>query len=300
MYTKAAKDSLPIIHYFTKQPESEAIELVNDQSGEKESNEKSGEESDEKLNEESDKELNEESDEELDESENEIDDDDFSKKMEDLEVILHQSKKKISVYDSLRHRSIYEFFINWKKEGMTRKNAALDAAKKVYDKGSYRAKIINKWARSWIENGVLPVSLQGCHQKVKSFIDDEDVIEKSLEFIREKEGKITPKLYRTFINDTLFSQMGIIATISEKTSRVWLKKLGFILQSRKKGIYFDGYERSDVLEYRSIFLKKMEEFEQLMPIFEGDNMDQRDPVLPNEEKLHIFVTHDECLFYANQ
>ncbi len=203
MYTKAAKDSLPIIHYFTKQPESEAIELVNDQSGEKESNEKSGEESDEKLNEESDKELNEESDEELDESENEIDDDDFSKKMEDLEVILHQSKKKISVYDSLRHRSIYEFFINWKKEGMTRKNAALDAAKKVYDKGSYRAKIINK-----------------CHQKVKSFIDDEDVIEKSLEFIREKEGKITPKLYRTFINDTLFSQMEIIATISKKTSRV--------------------------------------------------------------------------------
>ena len=43
----------------------------------------------------------------------------------------------------------------------------------------------------------------------------------------------------------------------------------------------------------------MEEFEQLIPVFEGNNIDQRDPVLPNEEKLHIFVTHDECLFYAN-
>jgi hypothetical protein len=185
------------------------------------------------------------------------------------------------------------------KEGMTRKNAALDAAKKVYDKGSYRAKIINKWAKSWIENSVLPVSLQGCHQKVKSFVDDEDVIEKSLEFIREKDGKITPKLYRTFINDTLFLQMGINATISEKTSRVWLRKLGFIPQSRKKGIYYDGHERPDVLEYRSIFLKKMEEFKQLMPTFKENNMDQKDPVLPNEEKLHIFVTHDEYLFYAN-
>lgn len=85
-----------------------------------------------------------------------------------------------------------------------------------------------------------------------------------MEFIRESEGKITPKLYRTFVNNTLFSQMKITASISEKTSRVWLRKLGFIPQSRKKGIYFDGHEHPDVLEYRTNFLKKMEEFEQLM------------------------------------
>jgi len=97
---------------------------VNDQSGEKELNEKLGEELDEKLNEESDKELNEESDKELDEesnekldeSENEIDDDDFSKKIEALEVILHQSKKKISVYNYLRYCSIYEFLLIGKKK----------------------------------------------------------------------------------------------------------------------------------------------------------------------------------------
>ena len=126
------------------------------------------------------------------------------------------------MYDYLRYCTIYEFFINWKEEGITRKNAALNAARKVYDKGSYCARIINKWAKSWIESGALPVSLQGCHQKVKSFIDDEDIIEKSLEFICENEGKITPKLYRTFINNTLFLQMGITSLISEKTSRVWL------------------------------------------------------------------------------
>ena len=36
-----------------------------------------------------------------------------------------------------------------------------------------------------------------------------------------------------------------------------------------------------------------------MPIFEGVNIEQKDPVLPEGKKLHIFVTHDECLFYAN-
>ena len=89
------------------------------------------------------------------------------------------------------------------------------------------------------------MSLQDCHQKIKSFIDDEDVIEKSLEFIRRNEGKVTPKLYRAFINDTLFLQMGVTASISEKTARIWLKKLGLVPQSRKKGIYFDGHERPD-------------------------------------------------------
>ena len=47
--------------------------------------------------------------------------------------------------------------------------------------------------------------------------------------------------------------MKITASISEKTFRVWLRKLGFVPQSQKKEIYFDGYERPDVLEYRTNF-----------------------------------------------
>ena len=136
------------------------------------------------------------------------------------------------------------------------RKAASVTARKVFNKGPYCAKGIRKQAKSWVENEVLPVSMQGYHQKTKSFIDDEDVIEKSLEFIRKNEGKITPKLYRSFIHDTLFLQMEITTSISEKTSRIWLRKLGLVPQSRKKGIYFDGHERSDVLEYRAIFLKK--------------------------------------------
>ncbi|CAB4474930.1 unnamed protein product [Rhizophagus irregularis] len=80
---------------------------------------------------------------------------------------------------------------------MIRKNAAFNAAKKVYDKGLYRARIINKWAKSWIENDVLPVLLQ--------------------------------------VNANI----------------------------------------------------------------KGNNMEQKDPILPNGKKLHIFVTHDKCFFYAN-
>ena len=50
--------------------------------------------------------------------------------------------------------------------------------------------------------------------------------------------------------------MKITTSISEKISKIWLRKLGLVSQSRKKGIYFDEHECSDVLEYRAIFLKK--------------------------------------------
>ncbi|GBB99857.1 hypothetical protein RclHR1_03660004 [Rhizophagus clarus] len=57
------------------------------------------------------------------------------------------------------------------------KLASLHSAKVVYNKESYKAKQIRIWAKYWIEYGILPKSLQGCHQKIKSIIDDEDVIE---------------------------------------------------------------------------------------------------------------------------
>ena len=107
------------------------------------------------------------------------------------------------------------------------------------------------------------------------------------------------KLYKTFIEETLFLQIGVYKSISEKTARIWLWKLGLVPQSWWKGIYLDGYERPDVVEYQNKFLEKMECFERLIPIFEGDNMDQKNPTLSKEEKLHILVTYDESFFYVN-
>jgi hypothetical protein len=124
----------------------------------------------------------------------------------------------------------------------------LQSAKTVYNKGSYKAQQIRYWAKSWIENQTLPESLQGRHQKIKSLIDDEDVIEKSLSYIRKNKGKITPKVYQEFVNIGLLPQLGLNETrktISITTSRIWLKKLGLKPQLRKKGVYFDGHEREE-------------------------------------------------------
>src|SRR6266498_1216446 len=162
--------------------------------------------------------------------------------------------------------------------------------------------LIRKWADFWLENGILRKRIQDCHQKTKSFIDNEDVINNSLIFIRQNGGKITPKNYQEFINLVLFSQMEIVGkkgSISIQTARIWLKKIGLVPQSRKKGIYFDGHEREDVLEYHKTFLEEMKKLEQFMPTFVGDEMIQINSEISANQQLHILITYDECLFYAN-
>lgn len=142
--------------------------------------------------------------------------------------------------------------------------------------------------------------MQGCHQKTKSFIDDEDIINNSLSFIRQNGGKTTPKEYRQFILSVIFPQIETEnKSISIKMAYIWLKKLGLKPQSQKKGVYFDGHERDDVLKYREIFLKEMKEYECLMPTFVGNDMVQINPEVSDDKPLHILVTHDECLFYSN-
>ncbi|RGB24942.1 hypothetical protein C1646_772411 [Rhizophagus diaphanus] len=127
--------------------------------------------------------------------------------------------------------------------------------------------------------------------------EKKNIIEKSLSFICENRGKITPKEYQTFINQVLFIQMNLQTSkksISTKTSYIWLKKLGLKSQLRKKDIYFNGYKKEDVIEYRKVFLNKMLQYENFIPNFEGENMIQQNLSLLPNKKMHILVTYDEC------
>src|SRR6266496_2947668 len=336
IFTKAAKSSQPITNFFHKSQKASG-ELKNRKDDEIEDERDDNELEDGRNNDEieygrddyeledkydddklgdddelenkDDDELEDKDDDELEDKDDDdagnesgLENDNFNSKLIKLEDILSGNLKKMMAYDYLRYRAVHMFFKKWKYDNLNKEQASLHSAKVVYDKGSYKAKQIRIWAKSWLEHRILPKSLQGCHQKIKSIINDEDAIEQSLLFIREKGGKTTPKEYQTFVKEELFSHLGIEESkksISIKTSCVLLKKLGLVPQSRKKGIYFDGHEREDVIEYRKEFLDKMLIWEKFMPTFEGENMEQKDPILLLNEKLHILITHDECLFYAN-
>ncbi|PKC12706.1 hypothetical protein RhiirA5_372879 [Rhizophagus irregularis] len=281
-FTKAAKLSQPITNFFHKSQEASGeFKIGDDYELEDKRNDDKLEDNDE-IEDDID-ELEEDNNDELDDNDEELEEDNNDELEDDDEELEEDNGDKLEdKYDDDKLKDKDD--------------------DNVYNKGTYKAKQIRIWAKCWIEYGTLPKSLQGCHQKIKSIIDDEDVIERSLLFVRKKEGKITPKEYQTYVKEVLFSRLGMEESkklISIKTSCIWLKKLGLIPQSRKKGIYFDGHEREDVVEYRKEFLDKMLSYEKFMPTFEGENMEQKNLVLLPNKKLHILITHNEYLFYAN-
>lgn len=48
-------------------------------------------------------------------------------------------------------------------------------------------------------------------------------------------------------------------SIRARSARWWLRKLGYQYKDIQKGIYFDGHERSDVIDYHNLFLERLEQ-----------------------------------------
>ena len=89
-------------------------------------------------------------------------------------------------------------------------------------------------------------------------------------------------------------------TVSVRTASRWLHKLGFEKLSTKKGVYIDGHERSDVVEYRKLYLRKLEilSTSHAPPPLCSDE----DPtfIVPSASRKLVFIFHDESTFHTNE
>ncbi|GBC26247.2 hypothetical protein GLOIN_2v1785920 [Rhizophagus irregularis DAOM 181602=DAOM 197198] len=106
---------------------------------------------------------------------------------------------------------------------------------------------------------------------------------------------------KNFVEDELFLTIGIAKkkTISIKTAIRWLRVLGYSFQQYHHGIYYNGYERKDMLQYQKELLEKIFDHENYMSKYEGEFIDQICPNLPERGKKRVLVVHDECIFYSN-
>ena len=137
----------------------------------------------------------------------------------------------------------------------------------------YAAQMINKseitvrrWRSSLIDNdGVFPESEHGKHQRSVLW-KDEDLNRKATEYVRSNDAvKGRPNLtsidFCHWVNDSLLPnstlEPGFPRKVCLETARKWLHELGFEVLTTQKGIFIDGHERSDVIESRKLFLRKM-------------------------------------------
>ncbi|RIA79782.1 hypothetical protein C1645_839938 [Glomus cerebriforme] len=258
IFTKAAKSSQPITNFFHKSQKAFG-ELKNRRNDEIEDKRNDNELEDEKNNDKieygkddyelenknDNDELEDDDDELEDDYNNELEDKDEDDKIKDKDDDDELEDKDDD--DELEDKDDDELEDKNDDDELEDKDDDDTGNESEFENDNFNSKLIK--LEEILSGQASLHSAKECHQKIKSIIDDEDVIEQSI----EKSKK----------------------SISIKTSCVWLKKLG------------------------KEFLNKMLIYEMFMPTFEGENMEQKDPILLSNEKLHIFITHDKCLFYAN-
>lgn len=118
---------------------------------------------------------------------------------------------------------------------------------------------------------------------------------------------MTPKALAKHVNKTLFPQLSIqpAKALGMRTAARWLIQLGWRHSMVKKGIYIDGHERKDVVEYwDETFLLKIKVFQSRMATWELDKSTKElkriAPTLEPAQKEIITQFQDESCFHANE
>ena len=89
-------------------------------------------------------------------------------------------------------------------------------------------------------------------------------------------------------------------SVSVRTAWHWLHKLGFDPCSTKKGVYIDGHERSDVVEYRKLYLRlEVISLTHAPPPFCEDEQPV-EPFIGPQRKRVVLIFHDESSFHSNE
>jgi hypothetical protein len=93
-------------------------------------------------------------------------------------------------------------------------------------------------------------------------------------------------------------------SVSEHTAHRWLAKLGWQYGKQRNGMYIDGHEREDVVEYRHGFVERFHQYDRRFHIWDDDGNELPHPSgfpvpAAHEHFRLILVTHDESVFFQN-
>ena len=94
-----------------------------------------------------------------------------------------------------------------------------------------------------VTSQTLAAAFGGILKEVEDATEVEKLVEETFERVRDEVQRVEkghpPKV-----------------SLQARTAREWLNKMGYRWKNIKKGVYIDGHEREDVVEYRGKFLDK--------------------------------------------
>ena len=197
-------------------------------------------------------------------------------------------------------------FATLRIRGEGRIDASIQVAKQWQDGvGTNFARRIRFLARHYQLFEQLPPENRGKYTN-RSLLSDKQVQTAARMYLTSlPTGEVTPSRFHRMLNEHIPPSLGynLRTGLSERTARRWLVNLGWRNKLLRKGVYMDGHERPDVVEYRkSIFLPLMASYQGRMAKWEpqGSQLVRVDPVLGPGEKQVIVVFQDESCFHVNE
>ena len=103
----------------------------------------------------------------------------------------------------------------------------------------------------------------------------------------------------SWVNSTLIPQVQlhhpqVPSSISNHTAVRWLHQLGFQPTSTKKGVFLDGHECSNVVEYRKLYLRKLELTHAPPPPVSDEPAQE-----PSDCQKHVLIYNNEVTYHSN-
>lgn len=194
-------------------------------------------------------------------------------------------------------------------------------------------RLVRQWVKRWLESRTLPESKRGQHIKSFSLLEDPTIRAELRSFVRSNKWAMNPSKLVEFSQKTMIPaaakeylrhivdkemprglkkymevellpriQHSVKKGVSIETARQFLQKEGFRYVEHKKGLYYDGHERPDVVEYRqNVFLPQMQAYRSRLVEYQPDNLTEEVIKTPANyvERRLVLVPQDEMTAQAN-
>ena len=192
---------------------------------------------------------------------------------------------------------------------------------------------LRSWIRHWMKMRELPKSMKGRHAKVFTLLSDPTVAAELRAYVRSNKwamdpeklaafsaNKLVPTVADEYLRNITRNEMPrglkkymeyelfprihlkVGRGVSLATARRWLHHEGFQYISHKKGLYFDGHDREDVVAYRqNVFIPTFKSYEpRLVRHVVGDVETELVMQLRNYvERRLVLVPHNEMISQAH-
>ncbi|CAG8516857.1 3182_t:CDS:2, partial [Dentiscutata heterogama] len=125
------------------------------------------------------------------------------------------------------------------------------------------------------------------HKKVIGLLENEVFLNGCQEWLQQQSPESrSPRALKMHIEEAILPKIeNAKNTISEKMCRIYMHALGYKYDERKKGVYYDGHERPDVVAYRKGWLERMFRYKMYMKDFVGDMLEiVIEPELESDER----------------